>query len=490
MLLLLRRCTTWRVAQIAGAVSFAYSPYVLANLSSGHFHQTVVGFIPAALLVLVDAGSGRRSPRWSGLALAGLVIAQYFTGAELLAMVALVGAPTALVAALVWREAVRRVGGRLLRTAAVASVVTAVVLAVPLWFEFFGPRHTTGKVWGEGFDLGVPLRGMLLAPLGFGHRGSGAALGLVGVGLLAAVAVGLVRYATDRRIVTASIAGGIALVFAFGSTLRLNLADLGTFQQMPWRAVAHVPVLEQLIPGRLVLLCTFSWTIVAVLALDRLRGSGTDAERRHVARSVVALVAVFAPTVLSAPVPIPSTTALYNPPWFARYGAHPGPNARLLVLPYPNSGIQSEPMLLQAQAGFSYSLVGGYVLVPTTGSTASAWRVPPTGAEGALIDFGSVSAMRWLSPAQRSAIATTMVERRVTTLVLLPSFSGNQIAEAQLADVMGARPRIEGGVLIWRDATHPHPLHRSDAALHACAEGPHHVFPAQVVACVLHGAAP
>ncbi|MEI6701440.1 MAG: hypothetical protein WCL38_06780, partial [Actinomycetota bacterium] len=89
MYVLSRRFTPSATLASVAAVLWAFSPYVLSFLALGHFHQTVSFFPPLALLLIVDLASGRRSPRRSGVLGACGIVAQYFTGSELLAMTAL-----------------------------------------------------------------------------------------------------------------------------------------------------------------------------------------------------------------------------------------------------------------------------------------------------------------------------------------------------------------------------------------------------------------
>ena len=176
-----------------------------------------------------------------------------------------------------------------------------------------------------------------------------------------------------------------------------------------------------------------------------------------------------------------------EPSFFTTYGAHPTPNGRLLTVPYPDSGfgLQSAPMTYQARSGFTYELVGGYVLVPTTNGTQSAWLVPPTGGEGALHSFMSSIHVKKLTGDERRQIAAFINASKATDVVLIPIISDNALAEAEMTAIMGTQPRFNDGTVIWRHVNHVTPLPLSSEAIEGCATKTEGQFPQQTVACVL-----
>ena len=146
-------------------------------------------------------------------------------------------------------------------------------------------------------------------------------------------------------------------------------------------------------------------------------------------------------------------------------------------------------MTYQARSGFTYQLLGGYVLVPTTNSTASAWLVPATGGEGALHSFMSSISVKKLSPTERQQISDFINDSKTTDVALIPIILGNSLAEAEMTAIMGTHPRFNDGMVIWRGIQHVTPLKLSNEVIEGCATKTEGQFPQQTVACVLNAAA-
>ncbi|MEI6701491.1 MAG: hypothetical protein WCL38_07045, partial [Actinomycetota bacterium] len=372
-------------------------------------------------------------------------------------------------------------------------------LAYPLWMEFFGPRHTTGKPWGDTFAYGNWLSGFVSAPLGLGHGDrmqslfgapgfAGSLLSFLGWGMVLTVLCFTIWMRRDRRVVALFFVGFLTFVLSLGPAVQTWADAQPSGIWMPWRLLRGLPVLEQLIPNRLSQMIGFACVLICLLGWEQVRSVLSG--RSRLARSAVlasSMVFVALPQVVSATVLFPSTTSFYEPAWAARYGANPEPHAHLLVFPYVDSGFgnESSPMTWQARSNFSYALVGGYVLVPTTNSSASAWRVPPTGSEGALQEFMNTYNVAKLNAAQREAIARAMAERSVTTVALLSVQSDNNLAAAELTAIMGSAPRDRGDVLVWRHVHAPRPLDISSALIEQCAQVTQGQSPVAAANCVI-----
>jgi hypothetical protein len=351
--------------------------------------------------------------------------------------------------------------------------------------EFFGPRHTTGSPWPDYYNLGVTLKGLVVAPFGLGHgdrlshwaSGTDIAheqLFFLGAGLVAgAVATALWRWREPliRALALVALVTGVA---ALGVSVRFAGEGSVLSSWAPWRLVTRLPLFEQLIPSRLSQPLGFAVVLLALLGAEAVRerlGTAKKSVVRLVA--VVGLAIVVVPQVLAANAPFPTTRdrLLVEPAFFTHYGERPGPNARLLVFPYPAQGAGIEPasMTYQAMADYSYDLVGGYVLVPTTSSTASIWKVPPTGGEGLLRRFiGPYSASN-LSIEERQLLARTIVERGTTTVALAPILGEKNLAAAALTATMGTKPHEFDGVIWWSVSNNLTPLDVSPGVVEDCA---------------------
>src|ERR1700693_3651667 len=168
--LLIRRYVNSQVAAGVGAALYGFSPYMTAH-SLGH-SQLTLAFLPPILLLLLDelVRVQRRSPYVAGLLLGVNAAAQLLTGEELLAVSAMAGFLLVCLAAALYPDQVRPH----LRHAVIgllsAAVVSVVLVAVPLGFQFFGPQHIAGAAHtpdvyvNDALSFFVPTRLILLAP--------------------------------------------------------------------------------------------------------------------------------------------------------------------------------------------------------------------------------------------------------------------------------------------------------------------------------------
>jgi len=283
----------------------------------------------------------------------------------------------------------------------------------------------------------------------------------------------------------------VTFVLSLGVDVRVSVTTEVLIPWAPWQLFTHVPVVEQLIPGRFVQFVGFAGVLLCLIGWDALRTSLKPKGKLVASLGVcMAVAVVLVQQVLVVNAPFPSSVQFVEPKFFVDYGANPTPEGRLLTLPYPNSGfgLQSAPMTYQARSGFTYQLLGGYVLVPTTHSTASAWLVPPTGGEGVLNRFMSSIGVRKLSPDERQQIADFINASKVTDVALIPIILDNSLAEAEMTATMGTRPRFNDGTLVWRNINHVTPLKLSNDVIEGCAAKTKGQFPQQTVACVLNAA--
>jgi hypothetical protein len=314
-----------------------------------------------------------------------------------------------------------------------------------------------------------------------------APLSFLGWGMVLTVVVTGIWLRRDRLVQVVGVVGVVTFVLSLGVDVRVSGTTEVLFPWAPWQLFTRVPVVEQLIPGRFVQFVGFAAILLCLKGWEALRTSLLPRGKLMTAAVLTVVVGVTSvQQIVVATAPFPSSAKFVEPSFFVSYGAHPTPNGRLLTLPYPDSGfgLQSAPMTYQARSGFTYELLGGYVLVPTTTSTASAWLVPPTGGEGALHSFMSSIHVKKLTEAERQQIADFINRSSTTDVVLIPIIGDNSLAEAEMAAIMATRPRFHEGMLIWRRIGHVRPMSLSSEAIEACATKTAGQFPQQTVSCV------
>jgi hypothetical protein len=173
----------------------------------------------------------------------------------------------------------------------------------------------------------------------------GAYLGVAWLAILGWFAWSFRRVATARFLV-ALIAVGV--VFELGVRLDVEGRDSIT---LPWRLLSGLPLFDNILPVRISMFVGLAASVcVAWWASSR--------RAPHAARVVLTALAVV--TVVPSLWLSVWHERPYRPAFFTQgtYRACLGPNADVLVLPFPN---RSDGMLWQAETGFAFRMANGYV---------------------------------------------------------------------------------------------------------------------------------
>ncbi|WP_245563484.1 hypothetical protein [Longispora albida] len=128
-----------RLAAAAGGALCGFAPCMVSH-AHGHINLTSHWLMPAIVYCVLRLTRGQ-TPVRTGAALGLLVVAQAFTGEEVLYLGALTLALLTPAYALADRELTRRAARPLLTGLAVGAAVAVVILARPLWLQFAGPQR-------------------------------------------------------------------------------------------------------------------------------------------------------------------------------------------------------------------------------------------------------------------------------------------------------------------------------------------------------------
>lgn len=475
--LLIRRFVSSQVAAGVGGMLYGFSPFMTAH-SLGHAHLTLA-FMPPVLLLLLDeiVRVQRRRPLVSGLLLGLAATAQLFIGEEVLAMTAVIGFLLLCLVVGLCPDQVRSHFKHALRGLACSAVVFAVVGAVPVGFQFFGPQHLRGAVHApnlyisDALSFFVPTRLLLVAPtpavalsdkfLG-GVVEANSYVGILLSLLLAFIAVRYwrrleVRLATLGSVLIAILSMGITIhfagkassipVFALGlvfpllqrylpGRLMLYLTFLG------WLGLSRLPVLANILPGRLMLFFYLLAGMLIAVWLDDLPAWQPRLRRLGWAAMAAALV------LLLPALPYP-TTPESVPTFFTGGSASRIPAGSVaLVIPYSAAG-DARAMVWQAQAGMRFRIPEGYVFIPD--APPRGWRLspPPSATQNQTLAVAEGSA-EILTDETRQTILGELKSWNVRTVVVGPMT--NQQQEVDLfTTLLGRPPQLVDGVYVWWD---------------------------------------
>jgi hypothetical protein len=396
-----RHLVRLRFAAVVGGGFCGFAPGMIAQ-SNGHpnlTNQFLVPFIVLAVLRLrsvVLASSVRR-----GLVLAGLVVYQFFVNEEVLFLTALGLAVFVPLWAVQSWSAVRRAAGPALAAVGVCALVTGVVLAGPLIWQFSGPSAYHGLPFGvQTFGTDVLATGAYARESLFGSVDSAYGLAsnaseentFFGVPLLlvlVGVVVLLARSAAAR-----ALAATLVLFWALSLGPYVWIDGELSAIRGPWSWIDELPLFESVVPTRFGLALIPMIGVLLALALDRFpralavpgrplwesvgaqrasrgwqRGSGDTGSSRAAVRPLWAAVIVtallpIAPTPISVSTPhVPPTPVFFASGQWRSWVPQGG-----VVLPLPPGWVPYlSAMSWQTDTDLGFRIVGGYYLAPIPG---------------------------------------------------------------------------------------------------------------------------
>lgn len=468
MFVLVRRWVTWTPSAIIAGLLFGFSPAMLVGLAYTQLNLVFLAAIPLIILV-VDELVRRQvvAPLRLGLGLGVLLVAQFLISPEILLITALMC--SAAIVPLWWAVSRRSDEQRLslryvLQVGATGLAVAGVGLTIPIAYFFFGPGHLSGPIWGTNaelwqfgttpgsfLNLGKPTSSTAANVEAFwGHFGAQLPSAIVvGPGLLALGALGLILWRRDRILQFFAVVGIVAAA--------LSLRP-GSLAWVPWNEVRRIPLFNNIVEVRFDFVVFFCVAVVAARTLDDLRAhlkSWPALRSSH--WSTVLTLSVAAASILPAAWAMapdfPLTlTRLDTPRWFQTTGRHLPPHQVLLTFPFPSSGRQGS-QAWQAVTGMPWMQVGG------GGPTSIAERAGPA-IEGyaVLVDItGSLRPPLPLTAARVRAVRTALGYWGVTKIVvpvqetLTASNRGRStpLTVGFVSAVVGTLPRGEDGAWVW-----------------------------------------
>ena len=524
MYALLRRWVSWSPAAFVGGLLYGFSPFVLLSLTDGHL-MLGTAFVPPLLVACLDEAlvRQRRRPVVTGLLTGLLVAVQFFIGSEVLAIVAIalaIGIVLVLLYGLRHPDLVRPRVGHAVVAVGTAAITSIVVLAYPVWFTFRGPAHLSGPIWGPHSVIsygGNHLKSYLLPPSPdpaatalaqhFGGYQAPVLSGqYFGIGLVVVLIAGVVLWRRDRRLWLFGLVGAVCVPLSLG---------LAFHHWTPWRLFVHLPMMNNVIPARFVLITYLAAAVMLGVIVDhvyadarrwrnaRLAGPtvGTQPGMRLMSSGFVgALAGAVVAAVALVPIAsyytdyLPLTaTPVVLPTWFRTVAPHLDSNQVVLAFPVPFAFKQSA-MTWQAVDRMQYSMVGG------GGPQSLLARAGKEQAGQTYIGNISISdsdTPQPITPEEIAAVRDALDGWGVTTVVV-PDQTGLPVYErvhlvrsitVLMTAAIGQQPVRKSGAWVWTGVQRAGPaVLPSTTTLAQCSAGPLGGTPASIersTACVL-----
>jgi len=437
-------------AWIAGAL-YAFSPLVLFQSAGAHLMVTSL-VVPPLVLACLDELFWRRlhSPIKVGAALGGLVVVQFFTGTEMLAMLTVAVMVSMLVLGTVSFVKDFDAAAAAARAGApgvfVAAAIAIVVLAWPAAFALFGPGHFVGPIWPGIAPAQASLRSFVAAVPGtvlWWAPKSGRLMRptYLGPPLIATLVAGLVAFRSDRRLRAAVALTAVVAWLAVGERYVFGA----------WHYAQHLPILRDVMNERFASLLFLPAGIALAVVLDDIRRWRRGALGAVLAAAVA--VACVLPFAINAANGLPySASKVWEPLWYQRNADALAPNQVVLGFPYLTTS--ADLLSVQALHKMHYSIVGG---------TGPEWIDARQGREEQGYKVIKQVASVWLRPVLGPATATERAAVRSAltgwgvTYVVVPFARGPNTSVAArppaqvaawLSGVLGT-PAVADAAWVW-----------------------------------------
>jgi DivIVA domain-containing protein len=440
------------VHPLAAALGAGFAGFAPGLVSHANGHPNFVAqFLVPVIVDRVVRLVGGRHPRRDGVVLGLLAAWQVLIGEEVLLLTA-VGL---LVAGVVLLAHGRIDLRRLLPGLGIALGVCLVVVAVPLWWQFFGPRsygsiyhppagNDLAQLWGRATrSIGSDVWASAAVSMNRTEENSFFGVPL----LLAALATTVVLW---RRVLVRALAAVVVVAcwLSLGDEVTLHGAATGI--PGPWALVEMLPVVENVLPTRLAL--------VAVPALGALLALGAEEVRVRVGRYarhgrvglVVAAVAAGLVLLPVVPTPLVVEPRPAMPAFFAdgTWRDFVDEGGSVLAAPAPWVA-DTRALEWQAQARWGFPVVAGYFVGPDSSSDrVGQYGATPSALTSWMAEVAESGVARRPSADELEQFRTDLRAGRVDAVVLPDGRPGAPALLESLTAAFGA-PEHTGGVSVW-----------------------------------------
>jgi hypothetical protein len=277
-------------------------------------------------------------------------------------------------------------------------------------------------------------------------------LGYLGWPLLVVLVAAAIRYWRDPRVRATAVTWAVLELFSLGGVDRKFLGFRYPGVLLPWHWLQGLPVLGQVLPDRFAIVAGGAAAAALAFSLDLARSAAPQTwgwQRRGwpFAVAVLALLPL---------IPLPLQTGQAPPVpvgWQAAF-ARLGPDARVLVVPVPDSHTP-DAMRWQADTGEPASLMGGWFVGPNRAGKATTeyWTGGSSNAEFVAEAAGYLDSLWGTGPLKYKRIIHTQIDTMLAywrpTAVVAVTSPGSRLARV-LSGIFGRPAFRVGQVLVWR----------------------------------------
>ncbi|MFE9170688.1 dolichyl-phosphate beta-glucosyltransferase [Streptomyces kebangsaanensis] len=446
--LIVKRVVRHRGAAFTGACLAAFAPPMVSH-ANAHPNFVVLFMIPLIADRALRLAEGARVRR-NGIVLGLMAAYQVFLGEEPLLLAAIGMALFAAAYGTVRRDVAKAAWRPLLKGLLIAVAVCLPIVAHPLYWQFAGPQ-SYGNVLHAGTTGNSPL-----ALVSFAERsllaGDAARAGALAMNTteqnafygwpLLLLAFGITVRLWEHALVRAlAVTTAAAALLSLGPEFRIPLTDL--VYPGPWAPLAHLPLFESVIEGRVAMICAPALGMLLAFALARLTASRRTGTLYCGLLAVGLALLPLVPAPLKAedrdPVPEFITAGLWKP--YVRDGES------LVPVPLPDPG-NAEALHWQTEARLGFSLPGGYFNGPYGPDRVGIYGASPRPTSNLLRNVSHSGAVPPIGEDWRARARRDFAHWHAGALVLAPQQHDGPLRTA-VTELVGRPGTWTGGVWVW-----------------------------------------
>ncbi|MFJ2564919.1 MULTISPECIES: glycosyltransferase [unclassified Streptomyces] len=446
--LIVKRVVRHRGAAFTGACLAAFAPPMVSH-ANAHPNFVILFMIPLIVDRALRLAEGARVRR-DGIVLGLMTAYQIFLGEEPLLLAAIGMALFAAAYGLVRREVARAAWRPLLKGLLIAAAVCLPIVAYPLYWQFAGPQSYKSVLHGDNAgNSPLALISFAERSLFAGDAQKANALSLnpteqnafYGWPLLL-LAFGIAVRLWEHALVKAlAVTTATAALLSLGPKFRVPLTD--TVYPGPWAPLAHLPLFESVIEGRVAMICAPALGMLLAIAVARTTATG------RVGTLYGGLLAVCLALLPLVPAPLKAEDRAPVPEFITagQWKSYVRDGESLVPIPLPDPG-NAEALHWQTAAHLGFKLPGGYFNGPYGPDRVGIYGAVPRYTSNLLRDVsytGSVPAIGkdWQAQARRD-----FADWHAGVLVLAPQPHEEPLRDA-VTKLVGRPGTWTGGVWVW-----------------------------------------
>lgn len=446
--LIVKRVVRQRAAAFVGASLAAFAPPMVSH-ANAHPNFVILFMIPLIIDRALRLCAGTRVVR-DGIVLGLMAAYQVFLGEEPLLLASIGMVLFAAAYGVVRRDVAREAWRPLLKGLAIAGAVCAPIVLIPLYYQFAGPQSYQSVLHGDGAGnsplalLSFAERSLVAGnevqanALSLNPTEQNAFYGWPLVALAFAIVVRLWEHALVKALAFTAV--GAALL-SLGPRFRIPLTS--TVYPGPWALLAHKPLFESVIEGRVAMVCAPALGMLLAIAVDRL------AATREMGTQYVGLLAVCLALLPLIPAPLKAVDRVAVPAFFTdgTYRSYVRDGESLVPVPLPDPGA-AEALHWQTAADLGFRMPGGYFNGPYGPDRIGIYGASPRYTSNMLRDVRYTGIVPTIGKNWQAQAKADFAYWHAGALVLAPQPNDDKLRTA-LEKLVGRPGKWVDGVWVW-----------------------------------------